>query len=223
VQEVRVNALIEAAAPGRLSVLEVGGGHAQLTGPLLAAGHRVVVQGSRVVCHRRLDRHAGRIGRVASDLWRLPFDDRCFDLVLGIRLLAHVEAWRELLAEMARVSRRLVMVDFPVQGALHRLAPALFGAKRHLEGNTRPYFDYSLREIEDAFCSLGLRRAGMARQYALPMALHRFARSPALSRSLEACAAVVGFTERVGSPILLLAERNRAEEGRRNDSRRKGK
>ena len=105
VQATRALALVGAVASGPLSVLEVGGGHGQLTDPLLAAGHRVVVHGSRAVCHRRLGPRADRVGRVASDLWRLPFGDRCFDLVAGIRLLAHVEAWRSACLALPRPYR----------------------------------------------------------------------------------------------------------------------
>jgi SAM-dependent methyltransferase len=206
VQARRALELVRSVEPGPLSVLDVGGGHGQLVAPLLSAGHRVVVHGSRPACHRRLAPRAG-LARVSANLWALPFRDRSFDLVTGIRLLAHVVEWRELLAEMSRVSRRLVLVDFPVRGALHRLAPSLFGAKQKLEGNTRPYFDYAPGEVEAALGAAGLAPAGLAREFALPMVLHRGVRSPALSRGLESLASGLGLTRRIGSPILLLARR----------------
>lgn len=197
--------LISDARPSCRSVLEVGGGHGQLTRPLLESGLRVVVHGSRAGCHERLRDVSGRIGRVASDLWHLPFADASFDLVVAIRLLAHVTAWRELLAELARVARSHVLIDFPARGAIHRLAPSLFDAKRHFEGDTRPYFDYTEREVTDGFLNLGLERAGVRRQFALPMVVHRVLRRPGLSRRLESVAAGLGVTRRVGSPVLYLA------------------
>jgi SAM-dependent methyltransferase len=200
-------ALVSAAAPGPLSVLEVGGGHGQLTGHWLAAGHEVVVHGSRGVCHARLRAGAARVAHVTSDPWALPFADRSFDLVVALRLLAHVEAWRELLAELCRVAGGLVLVDFPARGALQRLAPALFGAKRRLEGNTRPYFAYAPGEVGKALARSGFEVAGAARQFAWPMALHRLLGAPALSRQMEALAARIGSTTRWGSPILCLARR----------------
>ncbi len=203
--------LIARAGTGPLSLLEVGGGHGQLTGSLRAAGHRVVVHGSRPVCHARLRRPGDGIPRVASDLWRLPFGAGAFDGVIAIRLLAHVEDWRALLAELARVAGRFVLVDFPVRGAVHRLAPALFGVKRRVEGNTRPYFDYRPAEVEAVFTGLGMRVAGVARQFALPMALHRALKRPGVSRSLEGMAERAGSTRRIGSPILMLAETPRTE------------
>ena len=86
-------------------VLDVGGGHAQLTHLLLALGFEVWVQGSAPCCAKRLgplmDEAKGRLHFVTSSLWALPFGDRAFDLVVGIRLLAHVERWQALLTELA--------------------------------------------------------------------------------------------------------------------------
>jgi SAM-dependent methyltransferase len=200
-------ALVRAAAAGPLSVLEVGGGHGQLTARWLAEGHEVVVHGSRAVCHGRLRAGAARVAHVTSDPWALPFADRRFDLVVALRLLAHVEAWRELLAELCRVANGLVLVDFPARGAVHRLAPALFGAKRKVEGNTRPYFAYAPAEVAEALARSGFEVAGAARQFAWPMALHRLLRAPGVSRRMEALAARIGSTARWGSPILCLARR----------------
>jgi len=140
----------------------------------------------------------------------LPFSDRSFDLVIGIRLLAHVVAWRELLAEMSRVSRRLVLVDYPREAVLHRLAPALFRAKRRVEGNTRPYFQYAVDEVGRAFEALGLRVSGVSAQFSLPMVLHRAMGRPRISQRLEWAAGQLGLTRRFGSPVLMLAERARS-------------
>jgi len=191
-----------------LSVLEVGGGHGQLTGALLGAGHRIVVHGSRSVCHERLRAQRTPVQHVTSPLWQLPFRERAFDLVAAVRLLAHVEDWSVVFAELARVSRRFLLVDFPARGAVHRLAPGLFAAKRRLEGNTRPYFDYALGEIEQAARSVGMDVLGVRRQFAFPMVLHRTLRRPAVSRALERAASVAGVTRVAGSPVLVLAGRS---------------
>jgi hypothetical protein len=78
-----------------------------------------------------------------------------------------------LVREMARVSRRLVLVDTPLQTPIHHLAPALFDRKRSIEGNTRPYLDYRPEEVVDGLRACRLRIVGQTRQYALPMVLHR--------------------------------------------------
>jgi hypothetical protein len=125
-----------------------------------------------------------------------------------------VQSWRELCAELARVSRDLVLVDFPRRGALHRLAPALFGVKRRIENNTRPYFDYAHGEVEAAFDALGLDVVGASGQFAWPMVLHRVLQKPPLSRTLERCATLCGWTASFGSPVLILA-RHRDRDQRR--------
>ena len=206
VQARTVSDLLGDAGRESLSVLDVGGGHGQLTRPLLDAGHRVVVHGSRPVCHDRLSGLGTSIARITSDLWHLPFSDDAFDLVVGIRLLAHVDEWRLLLGEMTRVSRRFVLVDFPARGPHHALVTALFGAKRKLEGNTRPYFDYLPSEIEEVFESRGMRISGATRQFGWPMALHRGLRSARFSALLESVSRALGITDRFGSPVLMLAE-----------------
>lgn len=212
VQANAVRDLLADAGAGQLSVLDVGGGHGQLTERFLADGHRVVTHGSRPICHARLAHLGSRIGRVSSDLWHLPFPDATFDIVVGIRLLAHVEDWRQLLEEMTRVSRRFVLVDFPARGPQRVLASALFGAKRKLEGDTRPYFDYEQSEVESALVAQGLRICQSKRQFALPMALHRGMRSARISALLEAATRTLGITARLGSPIVLLSERESGAE-----------
>jgi len=200
--------LVGVARPGSLAVLDVGGGHGQLAAPLVRAGHRVVVHGSRPASLRSLTGSAAPVARVSADLWRLPFADRRFDLVVGIRLLAHVEAWRELLAEMARVSRQLVLVDFPARSGLQALGPSLFGVKRRFEGNTRPYFGYAPGQIDEALRPAGFQLRAVRREFAVPMALHRLAGSRRLSGFAEDAARALGLTKRVGSPVLALAERS---------------
>lgn len=206
VQAQGVLSLLRGAGPS-LRVLEVGGGHGQLTGVLRRAGHGVVVHGSRLECHARLRDRDKDVPRVVSDLWRLPFGDRSFDAVISVRLLAHVTRWRPLLEEMARVSGRWILVDFPARTAVHHLAPALFGAKRRIERSTRPYFDYEPEEMGRAFEALGFRVAGRLGQFVLPMVLHRALGRPGISRTLEGWGDRLGLCDRIGSPILLLAER----------------
>jgi ubiquinone/menaquinone biosynthesis C-methylase UbiE len=214
VQALRVAELLtRAGAPRGLHVLEVGGGHAQLTPSLLEAGHDVVVHGSAVACHDRPVSACGCAGvrvaprRVVSDLWALPFRDGAFDLVAALRVLPHVTEWRTLVAEMARVSRRFVLVDFPTRSALHRAAPALFAVKRRIERNTRPYFDYDVADVAGALRDAGLAVVASQREFALPMVVHRTAARPAMSRWLEARAERAGLTDRIGSPVLMLAQR----------------
>jgi SAM-dependent methyltransferase len=201
-QERAVRGLL--GAPGGASVLDVGGGHAQLALPLADAGWRVTVLGSAAVCARRLAPAigAGRVRCVAGDLLALPFPDRCFDFVVSVRLLSHCERWPELVAELCRVARRAVIVDYPTFESLNRVAPALFGAKKRLEGNTRTFTLFTHREVEAAFLACGFPPAGRVGQFFLPMVLHRALRCRPCSAALEAVCRGMGLTARWGSPVV---------------------
>ena len=60
------------------SVLDVGGGHGQLTGPLVEAGYAVTILGSDASCEARVREWtgAGRARFVAADLLAPPLPDR---------------------------------------------------------------------------------------------------------------------------------------------------
>jgi SAM-dependent methyltransferase len=211
VQAKTVRRLLE-AVPAAARVLEVGGGHAQLTPILLELGFDVWVQGSSPVCSRRLrpliarPEYCGRLHFVASNLWALPFRDMSFDLVLGVRLLAHVERWQELLAEMARVCRHRLLLDYPPIIGANAFERWMFRFKRHIEGNTRPYFCYSFGELSRALCSLGFERLSLEKQFFVPIVVHRALARQGLSRALERGSRTLGLTRLFGGPVLLLAE-----------------
>lgn len=208
--------LIEAASDrgGRpLRVLDVGGGHGQVTGILLDHGHEVVVHGSREVCFDRIAPvyadHPGMTGFVTSSLWRLPFADRSFDMVIGIRLLGHVRAWRAMMAEMGRVSDRFLILEFARatdlgDGGLGRL---WFRLKQRFEGTTRPFYSYDEEVLRKALTELEFQGRDSDAQYVVPMLLHRFFRSATLSRQAERLLGRAGAGLSWRSPVLLLAER----------------
>ena len=96
-------------------ILDVGGGHAQLTMPLIKNGFEVTVTGSDDVCRSRLDRfcEAGSFTYLTCDSLNLPFEDDEFDVVMAFRLLPHAERWQRLIKEMCRVAGKAVVFDYP--------------------------------------------------------------------------------------------------------------
>jgi 2-polyprenyl-3-methyl-5-hydroxy-6-metoxy-1,4-benzoquinol methylase len=208
--EVQARATLDLLRPWpRATVLDVGGGHGQLTGPLVEAGFELVVLGSDESCRARVrdwvDR--GRARFQTGDLLRLPFGGESFDLVLSYRLLPHVARWRDLVGELCRVARRAVLVDYPTTRSLNAVSGALFGLKRRVEGDTRPFAVFRDAEIEDTFGSAGFRISARRPEFFLPMALHRAMGLAALSRGLEAGASWVGLTRALGSPVIARFER----------------
>jgi SAM-dependent methyltransferase len=208
--EVQARATLDLVHPGPGgTVLDVGGGHAQLTGPLVGAGYDVTVYASDPRCEARVRTWtaAGRARFVAGDLLAAPFEDRSFDVVVAYRLLAHVRRWRELVAELTRTARAAVVVDYPTARSANAAAALLFPAKRGVEGDTRPFAVFRDAEVREAFAEHGFSPTGRRPQFVWPMALHRVHGSARLARALEGAAGALGLRRAFGSPVLLRLER----------------
>jgi len=197
------------AASPKARVLDVGGGHAQLTGPLVDQGYDVTVYGSPRSSPDRLTPWT-RVGRVrfeTGDLLKAPFPDRAFDAVLAYRLLPHANRWRELVHELCRLSARVVMVDYPTTRSVNAISGAFFGLTRGVEGDTRPFRVFTEGEMAGVFAEAGFRATGRRPQFFFPMALHRALGAAGPVRLLEGTAAATGLTRVFGSPVILRLER----------------
>lgn len=187
------------------TVLDVGGGHGQLALPLCREGYRVTVLGSDVSCRKRVEAAVAGGGCVfvTGNVVELPFPDRSYDAVLCFRLLTHCVAWPELVRELCRVSKGIVIVDYPTSEGLNAIAPALFGAKKKLEGNTRHWRLFRHEEVLEAFARHGYAESRRSPQFFLPMVLHRVLRCRWLSQALERGCGALGLTRRWGSPVIV--------------------
>ncbi len=209
--DVQARTTLELLAPWPgARVLDVGGGHGQLAGPLADAGHEVTVYGSDAVCRERVRPlvDAGRARFQSGDLLHAPFPDRAFDAVLSFRLLSHVAAWPALVAELCRLASRAVVIDYPTRRSVNAFAGPLFDAKKNVEGNTRPFTVFRDADVEDAFRANGFRVTARRPQFFLPMALHRAHGRGGLARALESVPRVTRLTQALGSPVILRVERH---------------
>ena len=191
------------------SVLDVGGGHGQVTGPLVDAGYAVSVLGSAPSCEARVSEwtRSGRARFLAADLLAPGLPERSFDVVLSLRLLPHVRRVGELVATLARLAKLAVVVDYPTRRSVNALAGPLFGLKQGVEGDTRPFTVFSDSEIEASFAEHGFRPAARRPQFFLPMALYRALGSAGVARASERAARALGLTRAFGSPVVLRLER----------------
>ena len=105
------------------------------------------------------------------------------------------------------MARRRVVVDYPTSQGLNAVAPALFGAKKKLEGNTRAWRPFRHAEIESAFAAHGFRPLRRTPQFFLPMVLHRTLKCRPVSAAMESACAALGLTRRWGSPVIAAFER----------------
>ena len=206
VQDASVEALISGNAHG--SLLDVGGGHGQLLGLYARLGMDVTVHGSDAQCFARLGQATTSMQHVVSDICALPFEDRSFDVVVAVRLISHMDDWPAVLAELCRVARSTVVIDYPSKRSLNAATPLLFKLKSGIEKNTRTYTSFSHNQLKNVFVARGFSRVTEYKQFFFPMVIHRMLGGGILPRVAEKACRTIGITKLFGSPIMLKAERD---------------
>jgi SAM-dependent methyltransferase len=191
------------------SILDVGGGHAQITPPLVEAGYEVTVAGSDPVCSTRLGPWIadGRCRFHAVNLQALPFPERSFDAVVCLRLLPHSVSWIDLIGQLCRVARRSVVLDYPSLRSANVVSAYFFGLKRGIELNTRAFKTFTPQQIQAAFSRYGYVVRVQRPQFLVPMVLHRAANRAVLSKAVELPGRILGLTRWFGSPVIARADR----------------
>lgn len=191
------------------TVLDVGGGHAQVARPLLEDGHQVTVLSSTEAAFGQtagIDHDA--LTRVTGDLMDLPFPDQSFDVVTAMRMMAHVGDWRQFITGLTRVARHAVIIDFPVPGGVNALEPLFFGLKKRIEGDTRRFATMNTAQVRGAFSTHGFTPGEAIGQFVLPMVLHRKLKAPKLSGALEGGLGALGLSRALGTPVVMAATRD---------------
>jgi len=194
-----------ASFPSSVNVLDIGGGHGQIAAPLAEHGYSVTVTGSSMACRTRvndlLEASEGRFQ--IANLLDLPFADRSFDVVTCFRMLTHVSDWKRLLAEMSRVARTAVVIDYPSLRSVNALTPIFFSLKQRTEGNTRTYQCFEEKDLLCEFSRNGFVLQERYAQFFFPMVLHRKFGHSRVSTALENAAQWLGLSDQWGSPVIL--------------------
>ena len=88
-------------------ILDVGGGHGQLTTALVRHGYQVTVLGSADACKQRIQKYVdeNRCSFKVGNILDLPYSDQAFAVVVSYRLLPHVTQWKQFLSELTRVAQ----------------------------------------------------------------------------------------------------------------------
>lgn len=186
------------------TILEVGGGHGQLTYPCSAHGYTVTTIGSDSSCEHRIKELSqnGFCHFVSGDLLSLPFPDKSFDSVTCIRLLSHCDRWPDLIRELCRVSKTQVIVDYPPLRSFNILYRFLYRLKKGAEGTTRPFTIFQDSDIEGAFLENGFILEKRSPQFFLPMVIYRKLKSACIGKILEGCFNRLQITDIFGSPTI---------------------
>lgn len=192
-----------------IEILDVGGGHGQLAIPLAREGHRIIVLGSAPECEHRIRSltETGAAKFVVGNVIELPFPDQSFDVAISFRLITHCGQWEKLIAELCRVARKAVIVDYPTGQSVNAIAPALFEAKKKVEVNTRTWRLFRHEEVRNAFAAQGFLPAGLRKQFFLPMVIHRMLKCQPVSAASEGVFRALGLTALAGSPVIAAFKR----------------
>jgi 2-polyprenyl-3-methyl-5-hydroxy-6-metoxy-1,4-benzoquinol methylase len=193
------------------TILDVGTGTGRAALALAARGALVTgVDASAemlAVAERRAEAAKLPMKFSRGDAHRLDFPDRSFDAVVCLRVLMHTPDWRQSLAELCRVARHRVVLDYPAR----RSAAALQAAARHaaqaLGSRVEAYRVFGDRQIEAALRAEGFRVRDIHRQFVLPIALHKQLASASLTGRVEGVLARIGLARWLGSPVTIVTER----------------
>ena len=197
--------------PSGMTLLDMGTGTGRMTLPLSRRGARVIAaDASQKILEilkekaflQGLDVELSRI-----DAHSLPFPDRHFDAAISFRMIMHVVDWHTALAELCRVTSRIVILDFPPVCGFAGLAPAVHPVIRPFNPNHQSYRVFKTSEIRNVLESHGFEIRAVDRHVVLPFGLHRAVNSIRFTRWTETLLARIGLRDLLGAPVTIAAER----------------
>ena len=208
----QADVLARGAGPIRnRAVLDVGTGTGRAAILMARAGAQVTAVDPSAemlgIARQRAADESLSIRFAVGDAHRLEFPDQAFDVVISLRVLMHAEDWERCLAELCRVSARLVIIDYPsarsaaLLQAIWRRLIHRFGAR------TEPYRVLSDRAVAKVLKDAGFRVDSAHRQFVLPIAVHKAIGSRRFSERTRALSARLGLLRVLGSPVTIVAER----------------
>lgn len=198
-------------SPAGRRILDLGAGTGRMSIPLSRMGGHVVAadasQKMQEILYQKTFLQGIRLHQARTDAHALPFADRSFDVVLSFRLIMHVVDWRHALAEICRVSRDYVILDFPPISGFAGLAPLIHPVILLLKTHHQSYRVFRVRDVVSAFRSEGFEATAMDRHLVLPFGLHRCLNSAAFTRRTETLLQKIGCRDLFGAPVTLVARR----------------
>ena len=193
------------------SILDVGTGTGRAAIALAKRGGLVTGVDASLemlaVARRRAAESGAAVTFAEGDAHGLRQADQSFDAVVCLRVLMHTPDWRQSLAELCRVARIRVVIDYPAlssAAALQAVSRRIASALGH---RVEAYRVFSHRAVRAAFEANGFRLAATHKQFVLPIALHKKLASAAATGRIEGALASLGLRRALGSPVTVVAHR----------------
>ncbi|MCH7491340.1 MAG: methyltransferase domain-containing protein [Gemmatimonadetes bacterium] len=194
-------------------VLDAGTGTGKLALGLLECGYDVTaVDFSRPMLKIAKEKFLARrpSGKfLNASIAALCFADRSFDHTVCSRVLMHLDDWAGSLAEMCRVTRHTIILDFPPRcsfAGLESLWRSLRGSRQN--GARPPYRTFKVREVIARLKHHGFTAVQVKRSHFFPLRLHRWINRPRFSGQLERAANRAKLSGFFGAPVTVKAVRD---------------
>lgn len=192
-------------------VLDVGTGTGRAALVLAEAGARVTALDASSemlrVAQARTTARGASIHFEVGDAHQLAFANGSFDTVVCLRVLMHTPDWRRCLAELCRVSRRRVIVDYPALFSAAAVQALTRRVMHSVNPRVEAYRVLAERQLRGELACHGFSVTGAHRQFVLPIAVHKQLGSRRLTETIERALGAIGLLTLAGSPVTLLAER----------------
>jgi 2-polyprenyl-3-methyl-5-hydroxy-6-metoxy-1,4-benzoquinol methylase len=212
VQEESIKSLLKKCDLNEAEILELGASHGQLAELLFQYSKKTTLQFSSPELTLRISPEMlTSVATILHPLSKLSAKniskEKSFDLVVAIRLMAHVEPWEQFVQTLCEFSKEYVLIDCAPKSSWNLLTPIFFFLKKGVEKSTRSYNLQWISDIKRAFQKNGFEVIGEKRQFFFPMGAHRALKSRALSETIECLPRVFGLTALFGGPVVLLARK----------------
>ncbi len=193
------------------SILDVGTGTGRAALLLAADGAHVTgVDASSemlAVARTHAAEQQAQVQFDVGDAHALRYPDRAFDCAVSLRVLMHTPRWQTCVAELCRVARDRVLIDYPSLSSVAALQAGLRHVAHGCGAATEPYRVFSGRQIARSFEANGFRLLAVDRQFVLPIAVHKALGSPGFTTASERLFDRAGLLRLLGSPVTVVAER----------------
>jgi ubiquinone/menaquinone biosynthesis C-methylase UbiE len=193
------------------SIIDVGTGAGRAAILMARGGARVTAvdaseQMLEVAKKRAADERL-HIRFARGDAHALTFADRDFDVAICLRVLMHAPDWQRCIAELCRVTERLVIFDYPAAMSVALLESMSRRMIHALGASTEAYRVFSERAIAQALAQSNFRVRSVHRQFVLPIQFHKAIGSRTFTIWSEHVLDRLGLLKRFGSPVTVVAER----------------